>query len=213
MRTVSGRAVQILDPRPADVELTVIAHHLAIQVRFNGAIPRFYSVGEHSVLEAREVFRHLHGRHPLRYAALGGFRALLHDASEAYLGDCIAPLKRLLPEYKRIEALHMEVIYSALGFDDGTDWTPMDDYIASVDKTMFALEDKILRGSPDGEPEGLDTFAVKELYCWPWEEARDRFLSLANLFQKIIANEEPTDAYAASQMTGYRMSEFRSRRR
>ena len=84
MRTWTGRKFYPLDPRPEEVSLTDIAHHLSMLCRFNGGLNRFYSVAEHSVIVARVVAQ----TNP-RYALW----ALLHDASEAYLGDMIRPLK------------------------------------------------------------------------------------------------------------------------
>lgn len=92
MHTATGKPYWPLDPRAEDVELETIARHLATRCRYNGAVrhPKtgamFYSVAEHSVYVAYDV------------AKAGGSKleilcALLHDASEAYNGDLIRPLK------------------------------------------------------------------------------------------------------------------------
>ena len=96
--TRSGRRVALLNPSPAQIVIGDIAHGLAHQCRFNGQTNRFYSVAQHSVLVASILPRELR---------LAG---LLHDASEAYLGDIVQPLKELLPEYQTIEANFCEVL-------------------------------------------------------------------------------------------------------
>lgn len=98
MQTVSGRAFYVLDPRAEDVDIVDIAHALSAICRFGGHCTEFYSVAEHSV------------RVSVAIEDAGGSRAdafvgLLHDASEAYIGDIIWPLKQA-PEmagYKQIE--------------------------------------------------------------------------------------------------------------
>jgi hypothetical protein len=82
------------DPRPEDVNIADIAHALANLCRWGGHCPHFYSVAEHSVLVSYQVPR----EHALT--------ALMHDATEAYLGDVPRPIKVCLPEYKRMEALN-----------------------------------------------------------------------------------------------------------
>jgi hypothetical protein len=92
IQTFTGRQFWPLDPRPAEVHIADIAHHLSMDCRYSGAGRRFYSVAEHSVLMARAVSP----RHRLA--------ALMHDASEAYLRDMVRPLKRWMPEYRTVEA-------------------------------------------------------------------------------------------------------------
>lgn len=71
-----------------------IAHSLSLLCRFNGHTSRFYSVAEHSLLVAHLMEYHV-GGDPLE--------GLLHDATEAYLGDVPAPLKIHLPDWKAVD--------------------------------------------------------------------------------------------------------------
>lgn len=73
------------------VSIDDIAHHLSHICRFNGATRVFYSVAEHSV----------HVSHLVDPAL--AFVGLMHDATEAYCGDLIRPVKHMLPEYMRME--------------------------------------------------------------------------------------------------------------
>ncbi len=91
MLTFTGKTVNVGGLRPADIDIIDIAHGLSMTCRYGGHVTRFYSVAEHSVHMSRWV--------PPEHA----LQALLHDASEAYLGDVIKPLKDLLPDYMEIE--------------------------------------------------------------------------------------------------------------
>lgn len=90
--TRSGRQLDLLDPSPASIELDDIAHALGSICRFAGHTRVFYSVAEHSIMVSHLVPEGIR------------LRALLHDATEAYIQDIPSPLKRLLPEYQAIEA-------------------------------------------------------------------------------------------------------------
>ncbi len=92
VQTCTGRQFWPADPRPEDIDPIDIAHHLSLLCRFGGACKNLYSVAEHSVYVSRLV--------PPEHAVW----ALLHDAAEAYLGDIVRPLKRMLyPQYAEME--------------------------------------------------------------------------------------------------------------
>ena len=90
LQTVSGRWVNPFDPDPEQLDPGDIARALGNQCRFGGHCRVFYSVAQHSVIVSEIVERR------------GGdvedvFAALMHDASEAYLGDMPHPLKHRSP--------------------------------------------------------------------------------------------------------------------
>lgn len=102
-QTYTGIQFYAYDPRPEEVCIEDIAHHLALQCRYNGACREFYSVAQHSVLVSQNV--------SAEYALWG----LLHDAAEAYLGDLIRPVKLGMRQYREVEALVMAVVQEHFG--------------------------------------------------------------------------------------------------
>lgn len=109
MNTVTGKKVYPFAMTPDQVEIEAIAHHLAVQARWNGATKHpiwqdklLLSVAEHSVHVALYVRRHL-GRPDLT------MQALLHDATEAYIPDLIRPLKHSEPFRKPFEELETHI--------------------------------------------------------------------------------------------------------
>lgn len=118
MHTATGGKYYPFDPNPEHVDIEVIAHHLATLGRWAGATQHsvhrdriFYSVAEHSVYCAMDVAI----RQERPDLALC---ALLHDASEAYVGDLIRPLKysaEFKAPFQRVEELNERVIAEAFG--------------------------------------------------------------------------------------------------
>lgn len=92
IQTYTGVKFDLLAPTPDMIRIEDIAHALANLCRFNGHVRLFYSVAQHSVHVSKLV--------PPQFARI----ALLHDATEAYVGDVVRPLKALLPDYKHIES-------------------------------------------------------------------------------------------------------------
>lgn len=101
--TASGRQFFLADPRPEDVCIEDIAHALSNICRFGGHCRIFYSVAQHAVLVSRLVAP--------KHAYLG----LHHDDAEAYTGDMIRPLKKLLRDFRHVERAIEIAVGTALG--------------------------------------------------------------------------------------------------
>lgn len=80
--TWTGARVDVLDAKPDDIWIADIAHALARTCRYGGHVTHHLSVARHSIWVSEELDGTGH--------ELWG---LLHDASEAYLGDMVKPLK------------------------------------------------------------------------------------------------------------------------
>jgi len=89
--TASGRKVDLLQPTPEMIAPEDICAALSKLCRFTWHVSRFYSVAEHCWFGSQE----LEGIHALEF--------LLHDATEAYMGDMNRPLKLVMPVFQRIE--------------------------------------------------------------------------------------------------------------
>jgi uncharacterized protein len=105
MQTYTGRAFYPMDPYVEDVDPLDIAHALSLICRYGGHVRRFMSVAEHCVLMSHAV------------SPQNALWALLHDATEAYVGDMVRPLKHAMPAYRAAEDRLMAVICDRFGID------------------------------------------------------------------------------------------------
>ncbi len=102
MNTASGRVVDFNNPTADMITIKDIGNSLSKICRFGGHVNQFYSVAQHSILVSF-LMREGEGKF--------GLEALLHDASEAYLGDVVKPLKVILGDnYKLLEHRFENVI-------------------------------------------------------------------------------------------------------
>lgn len=152
IKTIHGRYFDITKPFEFDYNIEEIAHALSNACRFTGHANNFYSVAQHSVFVSRMCPPGL---------ALAG---LMHDASEAFLGDVATPLKRLLPDYLRIEESVELAIAAKFGLPH-----PLPAEVREVDRRMLMTEKRTLLTTdevdadhwPEGEPYDFD---IRPLY-------------------------------------------------
>jgi hypothetical protein len=87
--TLSGKSLDLWNPKVSQVAMLDIATSLSKQCRYNGGIRGFYSVAEHVVLMSQKAREN--GASPKRQALM-----LLHDFTETWLPDIPTPTKRHL---------------------------------------------------------------------------------------------------------------------
>jgi len=131
--TYAGKYVDPLDFKPEDADIGVIAHALSNICRFTGHLSKFYSVAQHSVHVAERVMELTNDPHL-------GMRALLHDASEAYIADVSRPVKRHseMGTYRMVEIAIQRAIYTKFGCLLNT--TGERDWITNADNDLLGLE-------------------------------------------------------------------------
>ena len=110
---LSGRRLDLLDPRPEDIAIEDIAHGLARVARWNGQTlgPHIFSVAQHSLL-VEAIFA---ATVPDCDAA-ARLAALHHDAAEYVVGDLISPFKAALGrDYKAVEDRVLAAVQARFG--------------------------------------------------------------------------------------------------
>lgn len=116
-QTFSQKRFFLQDPRADEVDPIDIAHHLSNQCRFNGACKRFYSVAEHCVRVSWAIEEHItqHGGGLYDETVAIAFWGLMHDATEAYVGDMVRPLKVHDKFFNETEAIVLRAVCDRFG--------------------------------------------------------------------------------------------------
>jgi uncharacterized protein len=179
LQTVSGRWVNPFDPDPSQLDAGDIARALANQCRFGGHSRVFYSVAQHAVIVSELVEQR------------GGdvedvFAALMHDATEAYLGDMPHPLKHRSPlgaAFKLAED-HLERALRER-FRIRADVPE----IKRADRALLATERRAFSAEDWHWPEldGVEPLDV-ELTAWAPDEAAEAF---ARRYAELDARRRP----------------------
>lgn len=160
-----GRQLWPCDLRPEEIDIEEVAHGLSLICRFGAQCRLFYSVAQHSVLVAEQL--------PRRLRLCG----LLHDATEAYLGDMIRPLKRL-PQFAGYVDLERRAWAAiAARFDLPAEMPPE---VKEADNRMLITERRdLLPAHPWPWKEDERGFEPYPFIIEPWSpvEARAQFLA------------------------------------
>lgn len=160
MQMYSGVCLYPLDVKEEDINIEDIAHHLSMIVRFNGAVKYPYSVAQHSWLLSHLVSEE------------NKFCALMHDATEAVVGDMASPLKYLFPKFKEIEDNIWKVIARKYGLPE-----IIPDEVKENDLKIVFTEKRDCLNPAIGDfwGDGVEPHNVK-IKQMSWQEAKQIFL-------------------------------------
>lgn len=147
-QTFNGKRVHPFSPNTDEILIEDVAHSLSQQCRFLGHTRSLYTVAQHSVLVSEMV---------PRGDALWG---LLHDASEAYMGDLPAPIKRdrRMQFYRIAEDHLLACIVQKFGLPP-----EMPESVKRADKILLATEFRDVTNVDDLE------WVIAECGCEPAE--------------------------------------------
>ncbi len=132
IETYSEKWFDILDPKPEQIDIESIAHALSMICRFTGHVKHFYSVAQHSLTGSFLVPKE------------NALEFLLHDASEAFIGDMSRPLKHCTnagEAYREVEARVSAVIRQKFGLP-----SVQSEVIHKIDNQMLYAEKEQLMG-------------------------------------------------------------------
>lgn len=178
IRLRSGVYFDLENPTPDMVCISDIAGSLSKICRFGGQVDRWYCVAEHAINCACVAMSD-------RGCPEFIMAVLMHDATEAYVGDCVKPLKNLLPDYSRIES----VVESAISKKFGIDFAKWHDDIQEIDRAVVIAEKRLLF-TPDGVTwtgeSDVRIVPVTAAFCSP-KVAEESFLSVFNTVSELIA--------------------------
>ncbi|WAB92513.1 phosphohydrolase [Pseudomonas citronellolis] len=104
--TRTGKRFDLFEPKPEMIDPRDLSHALAHLCRFNGHAARHYSVAQHSYLVSGLV------------PAQDKLAGLLHDATEAYVGDMVRPLKEQMPAFREVEDRIWQAICARFDLDE-----------------------------------------------------------------------------------------------
>jgi hypothetical protein len=161
----TGYKFDLIDATVDDIKIADIAHSLACSNRFYGHTFAPYSIAQHSIICADIA----------KQRGVDQMSLLLHDATEAYVGDVAKHIKEFLGDrYANLENRIARIIADKYS----TCWqlTPS---MKQIDYDVLETEfrDLMRRGKfPDRPVYGK---AIKDLHIqvWPWHYAEDQFLN------------------------------------
>jgi hypothetical protein len=177
--TFTSKIINLENPTPDMVDIEDIAHALSMTCRFGGHCRDFYSVAEHSVNVQilGSLLPQLYNENQRRALAL-----LLHDSAEAYLGDVVSPLKRMLrPQYQELEKRWLRAI--EIKFNLGNLLTEPEPLVKHCDLRALSIEIENLCSPvhPDWwtkfEKPTLAALHDLDIQCLSPAQARRKFLT------------------------------------
>lgn len=178
-----------LDVRPGDFIPTVLAHHLSLRCRWNGAVIIFFSSAQHSVLVSQRAAQ-LGARRSPTWAMLCAQWGLIHDLSDAFLPDIPSPMK-VLPQFDFFREVEKGIIRNAciwLGLpEEEPEEVKLADLEVRETEARDLLDDRHLAPQLPPPPYPLGVEKVEPLFAKidpeaPWVAERSFRARWAHLF-------------------------------
>lgn len=180
--TYTGKSIDLNNPEDNDFCIEDIAHSLALQCRWTGHTPTFYSVAQHSV-----VASYVEPAHPAYKMSSNEWDKvkLLHDAGETYYGDISTPFKNAMGDAYQVvkQPIDRCIERALLGYEVKTELYK--EIVKPVDAWLLSLEAKWLMNLVIPIPDEFNygtkcTLGVLMARCWGPDEAKERFLGRWN---------------------------------
>jgi uncharacterized protein len=165
LQTYSGQRVSVAEPSPDNISIQDIATAISKQCRFNGHCSEFYSVAEHCVRGSKLAEKHFGKKVAKEF--------LMHDATEAYLGDLIKPVKVTMPFFQQVEEVFWKAIAKKFGL-----LVEQSEECHYLDKIMVTWEKRDLLPFSEHWPRlpDIEVFNLERLNPWNWRKAETRYL-------------------------------------
>lgn len=176
IKLVSGNYINLKNPDPELISMFDISSGVSNISRYSGQldVERWFSVAEH-LLCCLDVAKEL------GYNKKQQLHVLMHDATEAYLGDMSKPLKRMLPVYKWFESKMTQAIEKRFGLD----FNKHHDAIKYIDNALLLAERFVIYGD-DGitwqNQESIMKVSIVPRFLKP-KDARNLFMEAWDALQ------------------------------
>jgi len=188
IRMINGSKFYPRHPERLVPDVEEIAHHLAQVNRYNGALRRPYSVGQHCLLVEQVMREH----HP-ECSPMDRLGALMHDAEEAYLNDMTSPVKSISHEYKELGRRVRRIIFYKLGIDHPI---PL---VKEIDTQLRF--DEMWQLAPWGHLEVDGPHYGVHIGDMKWQAVREHFLNQYQLLIEEIGNEQRKETGISGQQS------------
>jgi hypothetical protein len=184
MTTFTGRSVNPLDVRRDQIDIWDIAHALSSVNRFGGHAKIPINVAQHSVYVSKIVTALCPPEIDDPQLSLRSLQGLLHDASEAYLGDIVHWLKKsdAFAMYREAEQVVQTRVFEEFGC--ALEQHPDVDRADIIMVKFEAAQSGLNLNAPGIYVEPLtdaEVALVGQWHPWSWITARTAFLERFSL--------------------------------
>lgn len=171
IRTFSGGKVYFFNPEKSEIDILDIIHSLSMLCRFNGATKSFYSVAQHSVLVADNIYKETKDKQL-------AFQGCCHDFSEAFISDIPSPFKTHFSGFKEIEIKMEEWLSKKFGFQ-----YPFDPIVKKHDLRALSTEMANLMYICDNQD--LPDPYKEKIIPLSWQDSKNQLLQKYNFYKTL----------------------------